>query len=67
MSASSLRYLQFLGKLLLKFPQISSRLICNGYCKKDNSNGEVNLVEITQIRLKNEEACSYVKFILFGS
>ena len=52
MSASSLRYLQFLGNLLLKFPQISSRLICNGYYKKDNDKDEVNIVEITQTRLQ---------------
>ena len=39
----------------------------NSYCKMDYSKGEVNVVKITQIRLeKNEEECSYGKFLLFG-
>ena len=36
----------------------------NGYCKKDYSKGEVNVVEITQIRLRKMKSnaattCSY--------
>ena len=49
----ALRYLRFLGKLLLG---ISSKFFRNSmdniYCKKNYSKGEGNVVEITQIRLQ---------------
>ena len=61
----SLRHWRFLGKLFLK---VSSKIfrdsMGNGYCKKDYSKGEVNVVEITKIRLRKMKrnaamTCSY--------
>ena len=63
----SLRYLHFLGKLLLGvFSKFLRDLIDNSKCKEEYSKSEINVVEITQIRLKNEEEYSYDKLLLFG-
>lgn len=63
----SLRHLHFLGKLFLGvFSKFLRDLIDNSKCKEECSKSEINVVEITQIRLKNEEEYSYDKFLLFG-